>query len=355
MNDSNKYSSDHQFLNIQSLVYVVILVIILLFFLIFQIFNISGEILPWPKGDDPAQIQIIASVEQFYNNESSDLWQPLSLESIKGSALESQILYGKDLIAHTSKYLGPNGSVAQISNGLNCQNCHLEAGTKIFGNNYGSVASTFPKFRERSGTSESVYKRVNDCLERSLNGSPLDTASAEMQAIKAYFIYLGKNVEKGTKVKGSGFKELAFLDAEANPISGKQVYTQKCASCHQENGLGVLASTKDEYTYPPLWGKNSYNDAAGLYRLSNFAKYVKTNMPLGATYLAPQLSDQEAWDLAAYVNSQPRPHKNTPADWPDISKKPIDHPYGPYSDSFSLHQHKYGPFKPIAEARKAQK
>lgn len=355
MNDSNKYSSDHQFLNIQSLVYVVILVIILLLFLIFQIFNISGEILPWPKGDDPAQIQIIASVEQFYNNESSDLWQPLSLESIKGSALESQILYGKDLIAHTSKYLGPNGSVAQISNGLNCQNCHLEAGTKIFGNNYGSVASTFPKFRERSGTSESVYKRVNDCLERSLNGSPLDTASAEMQAIKAYFIYLGKNVEKGTKVKGSGFKELAFLDAEANPISGKQVYTQKCASCHQENGLGILASTKDEYTYPPLWGKNSYNDAAGLYRLSNFAKYVKTNMPLGATYLAPQLSDQEAWDLAAYVNSQPRPHKNTPADWPDISKKPIDHPYGPYSDSFSLHQHKYGPFKPIAEARKAQK
>ena len=355
MNDSNKYSSDHQFLNIQSLVYVVILVIILLFFLIFQIFNISGEILPWPKGDDPAQIQIIASVEQFYNNESSDLWQPLSLESIKGSALESQILYGKDLIAHTSKYLGPNGSVAQISNGLNCQNCHLEAGTKIFGNNYGSVASTFPKFRERSGTSESVYKRVNDCLERSLNGSPLDTASAEMQAIKAYFIYLGKNVEKGTKVKGSGFKELAFLDAEANPISGKQVYTQKCASCHQENGLGILASAKDEYTYPPLWGKNSYNDAAGLYRLSNFAKYVKTNMPLGATYLAPQLSDQEAWDLAAYVNSQPRPHKNTPADWPDISKKPIDHPYGPYSDSFSLHQHKYGPFKPIAEARKAQK
>jgi thiosulfate dehydrogenase len=355
MSELNKHNSEHQFLNIQSLIYLIILVIGIVLFLIIQIFNTSNEIIPWPKGDDTAVIQKVAAIDQVYNKESTEYWQPLPLESIKGSALESQIMYGKDLIAHTAKYLGPNGSVAQISNGLNCQNCHLDAGTKIFGNNYGSVASTFPKFRERSGTTESIYKRVNDCLERSLNGSPLDAASAEMQAIKAYFIYLGKNVEKDTKVKGSGFQDLAFLDTEANPVNGKKIYLQKCASCHQASGEGVLANTKDEYTYPPLWGKNSYNDAAGLYRLSNFAKYVKTNMPLGATYQAPQLTDQEAWDLAAYVNSQPRPHKNTPADWPDVSKKPIDHPYGPYSDSFSEKQHKYGPFKPIAEARKANK
>jgi thiosulfate dehydrogenase len=99
------------------------------------------------------------------------------------------------------------------------------------------------------------------------------------------------------------------------------------------------------YQYPPLWGDHSYNDAAGLYRLSNFAKYVKYNMPLGADHRHPQLSDEEAWDLAAYVNSQPRPHKSTPSDWPDVSKKPIDHPFGPYADAFSEQQHKYGPFK----------
>ncbi|MFZ9171713.1 MAG: hypothetical protein ACO210_07135, partial [Sediminibacterium sp.] len=38
------------------------------------------------------------------------------------------VIYGQDLIAHTAKYLGPKGSVAQITNGMNCQNCHLQAG-----------------------------------------------------------------------------------------------------------------------------------------------------------------------------------------------------------------------------------
>jgi len=74
-----------------------------------------------------------------------------------------------------------------------------------------------------------------------------------------------------------------------------------------------------------------------------------------ASYTNPQLSDEEAWDVAAYVNSQPRPKKTFTHDWPDISKKPIDHPFGPYSDDFSELQHKYGPFGVIKEQRKAKK
>jgi thiosulfate dehydrogenase len=65
-----------------------------------------------------------------------------------------------------------------------------------------------------------------------------------------------------------------------------------------------------------------------------------------------QLTDEEAWDVAAFVNSQPRPHMPVPQDWPDKSKKPIDHPFGPYADQFTEEQHKYGPFKPIQEERK---
>jgi len=60
---------------------------------------------------------------------------------------------------HTSKYLGPNGTVMQISNGMNCQNCHLDAGTRPWGNNYAAVLTTYPKYRARSGmikTSTSV-------------------------------------------------------------------------------------------------------------------------------------------------------------------------------------------------------
>ena len=40
------------------------------------------------------------------------------------------VIYGEKLIAHTSFYLGPRGKVASISNGMNCQNCHLNAGKK---------------------------------------------------------------------------------------------------------------------------------------------------------------------------------------------------------------------------------
>ncbi|MCS6916645.1 MAG: c-type cytochrome [Chitinophagales bacterium] len=280
------------------------------------------------------------------------LWRAPDLSEIADEEHKKLVTYGRELIAHTSRYLGPKGSVMQMTNGMNCQNCHLDAGTRPWGNNYGSVASTYPKFRPRSGSIENIYKRVNDCIQRSLNGKPLDTLGREMQAIKAYIEFLGSNVEKGKRAEGSGLKDLAFLDRAADPKRGKEVYVAKCQSCHQADGSGLLNADSTEYIYPPLWGPNSYNDAAGLYRITHFAKFVKNNMPLGATFKNPLLTDEEAYDVAAYVNSQPRPHLPVPHDWPDISKKPIDHPFGPYADSFSEEQHKYGPWKPIEEERK---
>ena len=138
------------------------------------------------------------------------------------------------------------------------------------------------------------------------------------------------------------------LDRAADPIKGKGIYTAQCQSCHGANGEGQLSLNGISYEYPPLWGPHSYNDGAGLYRLSNFAGYVKSNMPFNqTTHSNPKLSNEEAWDVAAYVNSQPRPKKDLSKDWPDISKKPFDHPFGPYTDGFNETQHKYGPYKPI--------
>lgn len=274
-------------------------------------------------------------------------WTAVDINTLPDGQQKDQVVYGKELIAHTSKYLGPKGSVMQVSNGLNCQNCHLQAGTAVYGNNYGAVASLYPKFRARSGKIEDLLKRVNDCLERSLNGKSLDSNNKEMRAIMAYINFIGRDVPKGKKAEGSGFKELAYLERAADPEMGKSVFTAKCQSCHQADGQGVFNADKTEYTFPALWGKNSYNDGAGLYRIISFAKYVKYNMPLGVTHTNTQLSDEEAWDVAAFVNSQPRPHINEPKDWPDISKKPADHPFGPYADGFKEKQHKFGPFKPI--------
>ena len=67
-------------------------------------------------------------------------------------------------------------------------------------------------------------------------------------------------------------------------------------------------------------------------------------MPFGVAHGREELTDEEAWDVAAYVNSQDRPGKDLGEDWPDISSKPMDHPFGPFSDSFSEKDHKYGPW-----------
>ena len=104
-------------------------------------------------------------------------WVPPSLfvDNLLEGEEREMVIYGEDIIANTSRYFGPHGSVAAITNGMNCQNCHLNAGRKNWGNNYSAVYSTYPKFRERSGAIETIYKRVSDCFERSLNGTAPDS------------------------------------------------------------------------------------------------------------------------------------------------------------------------------------
>ncbi len=284
---------------------------------------------------------------------ASGIWYAPDSTLIPSGPEGEIIRYGKELIAHTARYLGPKGKVKRVSNGMNCQNCHLRAGTKPFGNNYAAVASMYPRFRARSGGIESLEKRVNDCIERSLNGKPLEENSKEMRAMIAYFKWLGKDVQKGTTPKGTGLVELPLLERAADPVKGKSVYEKNCLVCHGREGAGYKIPDSIEWKYPPLAGQNSYNTGAGLFRLSRFAGYVKANMPNGAHYDNPVLRDEEAWDVAAYINSLPRPKKDFQEDWPDISTKPFDHPFGPYADGFSESEHKYGPFARIR--KKTQK
>ena len=144
------------------------------------------------------------------------------------------------------------------------------------------------------------------------------------------------------------------LTRAADPERGRPIYMSACAGCHAPDGLGMRRSlpTVDlGYMMPPLWGPDSFNDGAGMARLITAANFVHFNMPHGTDYLNPQLSPEEAWDVAAYVLSQGRPHKSgLDHDYPDLLQKPVDTPYGPYADGFSEQQHKYGPFGPIREA-----
>jgi thiosulfate dehydrogenase len=261
------------------------------------------------------------------------------------------IRYGEKLIRATARYFGPAGTVNHSSNGMNCQNCHLDAGTRAWAGNFAAVAATYPCFRERRGSVETINQRISDCFERSMNGVAPDTNSLEIRAMKAYISWLGKEVPKGKRPAGSGLDQLPYMERAADPQKGSLLYRQKCQTCHGSNGDGQ-PDTIFGYKYPPLWGNHSYNSAAGLFRLSKLAGFIKDNMPYGSVYENEHLSTEEAWDIAAFICSQPRPVKKFTKDWPNILLKPVDLSDGPFPDSYPSLQHKYGPFLPIAEHRK---
>lgn len=267
------------------------------------------------------------------------------IRSLNSSPENDLIKYGHELIVHTALYFGPHGRISTLSNGLNCQNCHLDAGTRLYSNNFYSVATTYPRFRDRSGTVETINKRIWDCFHRSLVGNAVDTNTREIKAMAAYISWTGKSISSIRNIEGVANEEIPFITRAADPAKGSVIYTTRCKSCHGTDGQGIISSDSISYRYPPLWGNHSYAVSAGMYRLSRLASYVRNNMPPGASYKHPELINEDAWDVAAYLNSHPHPNIIFASDWPVLSSKPIDYPFGPYADGFSETQHKYGPYQ----------
>ncbi len=282
--------------------------------------------------------------------QDSIIWQAPDDATIPRTPQGDLIKYGKELVAHTAIYLGRKGKVRALTNGMNCQNCHLDAGRQLYANSFATVAASYPKFSPRSGTAETIERKVNDCMERSLNGKKLDTASREMKAMVAYIKWVGSHPSAQSK-KAAGTLQPTLLFRSADTAKGKITYATKCSSCHGNNGQGLPTADSIAYLYPPLWGDGSYNVSAGIFRLTKLAGFIKANMPFGATYKKPQLTDEEAWDIAAFINAQPRSQKTFAGDWPDVTKKPMDHPFGPYVDSFTEAQHKFGPYQNMVKGR----
>jgi thiosulfate dehydrogenase len=72
--------------------------------------------------------------------------------------------------------------------------------------------------------------------------------------------------------------------------------------------------------FPALWGPRSFNIGAGMARLNTAAAFIKSSMPLGQ---GGSLTNQEAYDIAAYFTQQPRPDfKKKSQDWPKGDKPP---------------------------------
>ncbi|MFT6795291.1 MAG: thiosulfate dehydrogenase [Maribacter sp.] len=284
--------------------------------------------------------------------EHSTLWLPKNV-LYELSSMPPLVKQGYFLITETSNNIGPlviDTNKQFTGNNLACTNCHLKSGTQAGSASWVGVTDRFPQFGGRSNTIGTIEDRINGCIERSMNGKKLPLESKELKAIVAYMEWLGEGLPANRKKEFKGYAPIVIPNTAVNLEKGKVVYTKECALCHKENGQGIRhADTSKGYQYPPLWGADSYNDGAGMNRVITSAEFIKGNMPFGqATWDNPKLTDEQAFNVAGYINSFDRPRKkNTENDYPDKKLKPVSTPYGPWVDNFSKEQHKYGPFLPI--------
>ena len=281
------------------------------------------------------------------------LWTVPDIASLPDDVWGRTVRKGHDLVLRTAALIGPGATDPARrfgGNGLDCQSCHIDGGTKKFGLPLVGSFAAYPAYRARSGSVGTIEDRVNGCLMRSLNGRPLPESGPEMTAIVAYLKFLSTGQPVGRLTEGSGPGLMPELARAADPVRGQQVYAGQCAVCHGVHGEGQGGSGQG-YVAPPLWGPDSFNDGAGMARLTNAANFIHNNMPNGTTWADPALSVTDAWDVAAYIEAQPRPHKaDLERDFPNRREKPVDAAYGPYADGFPASQHKFGPYAPIRAA-----
>ena len=280
-------------------------------------------------------------------------WQPKNPETDIPED-EKLVKYGYQLVVESSKYMGPlakNPLVRYAGNNLSCQNCHLKAGTTRGSASFVGVSNRFPQFRGRENKMGTLAERINGCMERSMNGRVMPEESTQMKAIIAYMDWLSEDVPPEREAEYKGFVKVEIPDYKADLVKGKTVYTLQCERCHGPDGQGQRPDANAKHVYPPLWGTDTYNHGAGMHRVLTAAQFIKASMPFEeSTWDNPKLTDEEAYHVAAYINSFPRPQKANPeADFPDKKLKPVSTPYGPWVDQFSPEQHKYGPFPPIIE------
>ena len=261
--------------------------------------------------------------------------------------------YGRHLLRDTAKYLGPNHedpAMRYSGTHLACASCHIDIGTRPGTLSLLQTSTRYPRESGRDGGMRDLRDRINGCMQRSMNGKPLPRDSVEMIAMEQYILQLGKQHDAMSEFRKTPDEPADFRepDRAASVDAGRVVYEERCYICHGSDGAGLRATAnpEDGYVFPPLWGPDSFNNGAGMNRVLTAARFIKARMPYGQ----PDLTDGQAYDVAAYINSHPRPMKaGLEVDYPDRTKKPIDSPYPPYADDFPHEQHKYGPFRPIRE------
>jgi thiosulfate dehydrogenase len=240
-------------------------------------------------------------------------WRPPTEADIPNDSLGAAIRRGLYLLRFTADSL-PDYATGRMQ----CVSCHQNDGLKASAAPLTGSHARFPKYMARSGTVIGLADRVNYCFTRSAAGNALPVDSREMTDILAYLAFISRDVPTGTKIDGADGL-IAMKDTLVGDIArGAELYVSKtCVTCHLPDGEG-------NGPFPPLWGPNSYSVGASMTREERAASFIYHNMPQTAP---GTLTPQEAFDLAAFINSHPRPDSpGKELDWP-TGGAPKDVPY----------------------------
>jgi thiosulfate dehydrogenase len=240
----------------------------------------------------------------------SAAWRPPSFDRLPNDSLGNAVRRGLALVTAT-----PDSLRRFVGANLTCTSCHLDQGRRGTAAPLTGVFARYPKYIERSGAVVSMEDRVNYCMTRSLAGTRLPNGSREMQDIVAYLAYMARGVPIGAHLPVEGMP--AMPKAVGDTARDAEVYVTACARCHGADGAGLAK-------VPALWGPLSFSVGASMARQERAASFIRHNMPLDKP---GTLSDQEAYDVAAYVTAKPRPDLPEKArDWP-LGGAPADVPY----------------------------
>lgn len=246
-----------------------------------------------PAASDEAVMQprVAVSTVPFRVPAESEITDSVTLASIRR---------GRALIHNTRDSLPRH-----VGATLACASCHAGDGTQMYAMPLVGAYSRFPQYRARSGHVDLLEDRINDCFERSMNGKALDATGRDMRDMVTYIAFLSRGYAPGLDMDGQGVPRLEPLPGDTT--RGSQIFAVRCVACHGADGNGSAVA-------PPLWGPRSYNIGAGMGRVRTAAAYIHRLMPKDRP---GSLTPQQAFDLATYINTRPRPDfPGKERDWP---------------------------------------
>ena len=229
---------------------------------------------------------------------ASTTFSPPAESTIPAGPLGDVIRQGRDIFTDT-----PTHAKAYVGNGLSCSNCHLDAGRQANSAPLWGAYGMYPQYRKKNGKVNTFGERLQGCFRFSMNGKAPPLDSAEMVALETYAWWMATGAPVGKKLPGAGYPKAGFKPPQPPDYArGEAVFRKNCALCHGDDGQGQQVAGRN--VFPPLWGPQSFNWGAGMHQLDNAAAFIKANMPFSR---GNTLSDQDAWDVAMYMDAHERP------------------------------------------------